>query len=54
MKTKQYYSFALIIGVLFCWLLPINGYAEADVEVDGIYYDLNTSDKTATVTYEQA
>ena len=33
---------------MFCWnLYSAWGY---DVEVDGIYYYLNTADKTATVT----
>ena len=37
----------LIVGMLACWLFPSSVWAS--VQVDGIYYELNTSAKTAAV-----
>ena len=48
MKTKRYSSLMFIFSLLACWLIPSNCWAS--VEVDGIYYDLDSSTSTATVT----
>lgn len=50
MKTTHYIisrSISTALGMLACWLLPIRVWAS--VQVDGIYYELNTSSKTAAV-----
>ena len=48
MNYKLHLSLMTLISVFICWLLPSSVWAA--VQVDGIYYDLNTSAKTATVT----
>ena len=48
MKTKIHKSLTLVVSILLCWMVPAESWSA--VEWDGIYYDLNTSAKTATVT----
>ena len=48
MKTKksiQPHSWMAVMTIMACWLLPSGAWASDSVE--GIYYDLNTSVKTA-------
>jgi len=51
MKIKaiflQDHSLAVALIALVCWLIPSSVWAS--VEIDGIYYELNTSSKTAEV-----
>ncbi len=48
MKTKFHKSLALVVSILLGWMVPAESWSA--VEWDGIYYELNTSAKTATVT----
>ena len=47
MNNKLNHSLAIYICAFICWLVP--SIIWASVEVDGIYYDLNTTAKTAAV-----
>ena len=49
-RTTLFHTKSLVIGFLLCWLFPNSVWAY-DAYVNGIYYDLNTTDKTASVTY---
>jgi hypothetical protein len=49
MKPKFHYSFVLVACILLCWILPSKSWAY-DVNVDGIYYNLNNQARTAEVT----
>ena len=47
MKTIRPFLLLTICGMIACWLLPNTAWAS--VQVDGIYFDLNTSSNTAAV-----
>ena len=47
MKTTHIRNLMLLVSVLVCWFIP--NYCWASVEVDGIYYELDTTNKTAAV-----
>ena len=47
MKTIRTRKLISILGAFVCWLLPSSSWAS--VEIDGIYYELNNSAKTASV-----
>ena len=47
MKSKQFRSSIFILGMFICCLLPSTVWAS--IQVDGMYFDLNTSAKTASV-----
>jgi len=47
MKSKVNLSLMTLISIIICWLVPSSIWAS--VQVNGIYYELNTSAKTAAV-----
>ncbi len=47
MKSIPTRALTAILGTFLCWLLPSKGWAS--VQVDGLYFDLNTSAYTAAV-----
>ena len=49
MKTKQFHHIMVLLGLLIGWLLPTT--SNASVKINGIYYNLNSSDLTAEVTH---
>ena len=52
LRTTLFHTKSLVIGLLLCWLFPNSVWAY-DAYVNGIYYDLNTTDRTAEVTSNQ-
>ena len=42
MKTKGTRTMIAIVGIFICWLIPSSIFAS--VNVDGIWYDLNSED----------
>ena len=51
MKTIQYRSLGIIIGVFFSWIVPSASFAACYVLVDAISYKLNIQELTAHVAY---